>query len=194
MLSYADRAVEYRQIITRAVCGKGRKFSQTTHTIKPAEDIHTILGAWVINHRYECGKIGEAVEVRGSYDVNIWYATKGNTKTDVVKETVHYTEQIPLHYYDRNTRESSVLVSAAVTQAPNCVEASIASKDDGVLVRVEKEFVVEMVGETKICVPVYPLEYAENDDKELISEYSDEYGSESFDELDPNLEIDDLED
>jgi spore coat protein E len=194
MLSHADRAVEYRQIITKAVCGKGRKFSQMTHTVRPTDQIHTVLGAWVINHHYECDKVGEAVEVRGSYDINIWYATKGNTKTDVFKETVHYTEQIPLSYYDRNMHESSVMVSAAVTQAPNCVEATVAAHTDGVVVRVEKEFAVEMVGETKVCVPVYPLEYAETDDKELISGYSDEYDDGQFDDLDPHLVIDDLED
>ncbi|MBA4602358.1 outer spore coat protein CotE [Thermoactinomyces mirandus] len=198
MVSYTDRAVEYRQILTKAVCGKGRKFSQATHTVSPPENIHTILGAWVINHQYECSKVGEAVEVSGSYDVNIWYSTKGNTKTDVIKETVYYTEQVPMSYYDRNTRESSVAVSAAVTQAPNCVEASIASHSDEVVVRVEKEFVVEMVGETKICVPVYPLEYAEADDKELVGSYgemqNEDLDEASFDDLDPDLIIDDLED
>jgi spore coat protein E len=193
ILSYTDRAVEYRQIVTKAVCGKGRKFSQVTHTINPPEKMHTILGAWVINHQYECSKVGEAVEVRGSYDINIWYSTKGNTKTDVVKETVFYTEQVPLSYYDQNTRDASVSVSAAVTQAPNCVEASIASHHDGVDVRIEKEFVVEVVGETKICVPVYPLEYAEMDDKEMMNGYSEE-DDVSYDDLDPDLVIDDLED
>lgn len=193
-LSNTDRAVEYRQVITKAVCGKGRKFSQVTHTIQPPDNIHTILGAWVINHTYDCSKAGEAVEVRGSYDINIWYSTKGNTKTDVVKETVHYTEQIPLGYYDRNTREASVQVAAMATQAPNCVEASIAAHTDSVMVRVEKEFVVEMVGETKVCVAVYPLEYAELDDKELISGLSSEVSDHQFEDLDPDLVIDDLED
>jgi spore coat protein E len=60
-------------------------------------------------------------------------------------------------------------------------------------VRIEKEFVVEMVGETKICVPVYPLEYAEMDDKEMMSGYSEEDDI-SYDDLDPDLVIDDLED
>ncbi|MBA4494437.1 outer spore coat protein CotE [Paenactinomyces guangxiensis] len=193
-MSNTDRAVEYRQIITKAVCGKGRKFSQVTHSILPPENIHTILGAWVINHTYECSQVGEAVEVRGSYDINIWYSTKGNTKTDVVKETVRYTEQVPLGYYDRNTREVTAEVSAVVTQAPNCVEASISAQSDAVIVRVEKEFMVEMVGETKMCVAVYPLEMAEMDDKESISGYSDEMENYQFEDLDPDLVIDDLDD
>ncbi|SFJ50314.1 outer spore coat protein CotE [Thermoflavimicrobium dichotomicum] len=191
-MSYRDRSVEYRQIITKAVCGKGRKFSQATHSIRPPENIYNILGAWIINHKYDCSKVGEVVEVRGSYDINIWYSTKGNTKTDVVKETVHYVEQVPLSYYDRHSREATVQVSAAATQAPNCVEASIAAQSDLVMVRVEKEFVVEMVGETKVCVPVYPLEYAETDEKDIMSYSHDD--NEEYEDLDPDLIIDDLDD
>jgi spore coat protein E len=193
-LSHTNRAVEYRQIITRAVCGKGRKFSQSTHHIQSPENIHTILGAWVINHQYQSSKVGESVDLTGSYDINIWYSTKGNTKTDVVKETVHYSEQVPLSYYDRNTYETSAEVSAAVTQVPNCVEAAISNSKDAISVRVEKEFSVEMIGKTKICVAVYPIELASLDDKELISDYSDIDNQQHFDDLDPDLVIDDLDD
>ncbi len=191
-MSYKNRTSEYRQIITKAVCGKGRKFSQTTHKIRSSENIHTILGAWIINHQYESRKVGEEIEVRGSYDVNIWYSTKGNTKTDVVKEKIHYVEQVPLSYFDRNTRDATVSVAATATQAPNCVEASIASQSDVIVVRVEKEFVVEIVGETKVCVPVYPLEYAETDEKDMMS-YSDDE-NEEYEDLDPDLIIEDLVD
>jgi spore coat protein E len=193
-LSSTDRVLEYRQIITKAVCGKGRKFSTATHSVQPPDNIYAILGAWVINHNHETTKIGETVEVRGSYDINIWYSTRGNTKTDVIKETVHYSEQVPLGYYDHNTMDSTTEVKAAVTQVPNCVEASISSVGDSVVVKIEKEFMVEMVGHTKICVPVYPLELAEFDDKEIISGMPTDYSAANqFDDLDPELLIDDLD-
>jgi spore coat protein E len=187
-----DRVVEYRQVITKAVVGKGRKFSQVTHSIETPDHVHNVLGAWVINHQFESAKVGEAIEVQGSYDVNIWYSTKGNTKTDVMKETVNYVEQVPLSYFDPHTRELSVSVSAAATQSPNCVEASISSNHDAVVVRVEKEFVVELVGETKVTVACYPAEYAEVDDKDYV--FQSQNGEEGFEELDPDLIIDDLED
>jgi spore coat protein E len=191
-VSNRDRAVEYRQVITKAVCGKGRKFSQATHTIETPEHVHNVLGAWVINHEFQSNKVGEAVEVQGSYDINIWYSTKGNTKTDVLKETVRYVEQVPLSYFDPHTREVSVSISAAATQSPNCVEASISANRDAVVVRVEKEFAVELVGETKITVACYPAEYAELDDKDFAYPLQQEEGG--FEELDPDLIIDELED
>jgi len=191
-LSEQNKAVEYRQILTKAICGRGRKFSQTRHQLQPPENVDTILGAWIINHNYKTQKIGEAVEVSGSYDINIWYSTKGNTKTDVMKETVSYTEHVPLSYYDRNVlNDEAVEVRGSISQAPNCVEASISSSNNSVEVKIEKEFVVELVGETKICVASHPLEMAEIEDKKCISGYDEE---QDFDDLDPDLVVDDLED
>lgn len=193
-MANTDRAVEYRQIISRAICGKGRKFSQVTHSIHPPDQIYHILGAWVINHSFESSKVGEAVEVRGTYDLNIWYSTKGNTKTDVSKETVRYVEQIPLTYYDRHTREGTVQVSAVCTQAPNCVEAKLSPHRDLISVKVEKEIVVEMVGETKVTVAVFPHDLSEWDDKDKDFLGFTEEEDDTFDDLDPDLVFDDLED
>ncbi|SDY98841.1 outer spore coat protein CotE [Thermoactinomyces sp. DSM 45892] len=196
-MANTDRSVEYRQIMSRAICGKGRKFCQVKHSIHPPDHIHHILGAWLINHNYESSKVGEAVEVRGTYDVNIWYSTKGNTKTDVMTETVHYAEKIPLTYYDRYTREGTVNVSTICTQTPNCVAAKLSPHKDSISIKVEKEFVVELIGETKVTVAVFPHELGDWDDKDkedFISEMAEEDEYDTFDDLDPDLVFDDLED
>ena len=86
-MSNTDKGPQYRQIITKAICGRGRKFSQSTHSIAPPENISGILGAWIINHDYKANQVGETVEVIGSYDVNIWYSYDGNTKTDSRKRS-----------------------------------------------------------------------------------------------------------
>lgn len=44
---------EYREIITKAVVAKGRKFTQSNHTICPPHHPSSILGGWIINHKYE---------------------------------------------------------------------------------------------------------------------------------------------
>ncbi|WP_422664944.1 outer spore coat protein CotE [Aneurinibacillus uraniidurans] len=82
-MSSTNKEVQCREIITKAVCGRGRKFSETTHTVTPSHKAVTILGAWVINHTYRANKIGEAVEVSGSYEFNIWYSYNNNTDTKV---------------------------------------------------------------------------------------------------------------
>lgn len=185
-----DKDLQCREIYTKAVCGKGRKFSQVTNTVTPPHAPTSILGAWIINNEYEAVKSGDNVEVVGTYDVNIWYSYDRNTKTDVAKETISYVEVVPLSYLDKNHRSSSAEVSAAATQEPNCVEASINSRGDGVVIRVEREYKVEMIAETKVCVVVCPNGCDDLDDKGIDFEDAEDG---DFEDLDPDL-FDDEED
>lgn len=92
-----DQDLNYREIICKAVCGKGRKFSQSTHTITPSHKPTSILGSWIINHTYKATRSADdSVTVEGRYDVNIWYSYNNNTKTEVCTETVGYKDEIIL--------------------------------------------------------------------------------------------------
>ncbi|MCR8631932.1 outer spore coat protein CotE [Paenibacillus radicis (ex Xue et al. 2023)] len=184
-----DKDLHYREIYTKAVCGKGRKFSQVTNTVTPPHAPTSILGAWIINNQYDAVKAGDGVEVVGTYDINIWYSYDRNTKTDVAKETVSYVEGVGLSYLDKKHRPSTAEVTAVATQEPNCVEASISSRGDSVIIRVEREFKVEMIAETKIWVVVNPNGSDDFDDKQVDFGSSDDG---DFEDLDPDLLDDDL--
>jgi spore coat protein E len=185
-MANADKRLQCREIITKAVCGKGRKFQAVSHTVTPPHHPTSILGAWIINHQYESVKSGDGIEVIGSYDINIWYSYSKNSQTDVAKETISYVELVPLSYVDPKHRVSTEEVSAEATQEPNCVEATISANGSSVLIRVEREFAVEMVAETKVCVAVCPggcdhdgkdVDFALDDDgdyEDLDSELLDE--------------------
>ncbi|WEK55796.1 MAG: outer spore coat protein CotE [Candidatus Cohnella colombiensis] len=155
-MAIADKRLQSREIITKAVCGKGRKFLTVSHTVTPPHHPTSILGAWIINHQYEAVKSGDGIEVIGSYDINIWYSYNKNSQTDVAKETISYVELVPLSYVDPKHRTSTEEVTADATQEPNCVEATISANGSSVLIRVEREFSVEMVAETKVFVAVFP--------------------------------------
>ncbi|QQK80174.1 outer spore coat protein CotE [Salicibibacter cibi] len=146
----------YREIITKAVCGKGKKFSKTTHTIKPAHRPSSILGCWVINHKYDAKRKGDSVEITGDYDINVWYSYENNTKTDVASEKVSYKEHVPLKMRSDEVMTDDFDVIARATKQPNTIEASISKKDKEVNVEVEREFAAELVGETKISILVHP--------------------------------------
>ncbi|MDG5470368.1 outer spore coat protein CotE [Jeotgalibacillus sp. ET6] len=142
---------EYREIITKSVVAKGRKFTQSHHTIHPPHRPTSILGCWIINHKYEAKKVGKKVEVYGTFDVNVWYSHHDNTKTSVVIENVSYKDTIKLKYRDPDYYDDNEII-ARVLQQPNCLEASISDCGSKVIVQVEREIVVECVGETKMCV------------------------------------------
>lgn len=176
-----------REIITKAVCGKGRKFSTATHTVTPPHHPTSILGAWIINHQYEAVAAGNGIEVIGTYDVNIWYSYDKNKQTEVAKETVSYVELIPLTYLDPRHRASTAQVSAEATQEPNCVEAGVSPGGGSVTLRVEREFEAELVAETKVRVYVSD----QSDDPE-DKDYDFDGESFDYDDLDPDALDDEL--
>jgi len=180
---YIDNQVNTREIFTKAVCAKGRKYSQAVHIVKPANIPTSILGAWVINHTCTSQKVSDIVEVSGSYDVNIWYSYDNNTKTTVAKELVTYVEEITLDNVDENITGNNLEVITVVRQQPNCLEAKIDVDGKCIRVKVEKEFFTELVGETKICVLVVEPEDKEIDEQELYDDIEEE--------LDADILIDD---
>ncbi len=162
---------EYREIITKAICGKGRKFTQENHTVNPSHRPSSILGCWVINHLYRARKkSADTVEINGSFEINIWYSYNDNTKTEVVTERVTYCDVVPLAVKDENCLDDDFDVIAKVLQQPNCLECKIDKKGSKITVEIEREFVVQVIGETKLRVKVDPNWDAsdEDDDDEEI--------------------------
>ena len=164
---------EYREIITKAVVAKCRKFTQSTHTISPSQKPTSILGGWIINHKYDAEKIGKTVEIEGTYDINVWYSYADNTKTEVVTERVSYVDVIKLRYRDKNYLDDEHEVIAKVLQQPNCLEVTISPNGNKVVVQAEREFLAEVVGETKVVVEVNS-DWTESDEEEAWEEELDE--------------------
>jgi spore coat protein E len=173
---------EYREIITKAVVAKGRKFTQSTHTVSPTQKPTSILGGWIINHKYDAEKVGKTVEIEGTYDINVWYSYADNTKTEVVTEKVKYVDVIKLRYRDRNYLDDEHEVIAKVLQQPNCLEVTISPNGNKIVVQAEREFLSEVVGETKIVVEVDPEWTEDNED-----EWEDDYLDSELEDINPEF-------
>lgn len=184
-----DHEHNYREIITKAVVGKGRKFSQSAHTVTPMHKPSSILGCWIINHKYKAYKDGDYVVVTGNYDINIWYSYSNNTKTEVATENVSYKDVVPLSTKDEHCDKFEE-VNVRPLQEPNCLEANISPNGNKIVVQVEREFIVEVIGETKVCVYVNP-EGCISPIEENGSDY--DIAEEEFEDLDPNYLIGELE-
>ena len=94
----------YREIVTKTVLGKGKKLFTNHYSLTPEEVPSTILGCWVINHKFEGVKEQNKIRVRGTSDVNIWYSYDNNTKTLVSKQTITYDELLNVN----KKRESNI--------------------------------------------------------------------------------------
>ncbi len=137
----------YREIVTKTVLGKGKK-TFTTNNRKTVENTpSTILGCWVINHKFSGQKVGEKVNITGSYDINIWYSYDNDTKTDVIKQTDTYNETVTIKN-NRDVLNEEIIVRSL--KQPSCTKVEIEGND--IAYTIEKELGIELVGDEKVKI------------------------------------------
>ena len=84
----------YKEIVTKAVIGKGKKYFKNKYSVKSEVVPSTILGCWIINHKFKGYVQGDDVVVDGSFDINIWYSYDNDTKTSVITKNIPYKELV----------------------------------------------------------------------------------------------------
>jgi spore coat protein E len=152
----------YKEIVTKTIIGKGKKSFQNDYELNATYDVDTILGCWVINHKIEGRKDGEYIRINGNYDINIWYSYDNNTKTDVVSDKVTYTEKVRVKVKEDRDISDEYDVIVRSLKNPTCIDVS--SEGSKIKYTISKELGIEMVGDTKIRIPVSNNE----DDYDLI--------------------------
>ena len=140
----------FREIVTKAILGKGKKTFVHESSIESVNMPSTVLGCWVINHNFNGLKQSDRISIAGSYDINIWYSYDNDTKTDVIKETHSYNEIVKMHNENNDYDDASIIVRSL--SDPKCVKVEI--KDNKIYYQVEVELGVELVGETKVKISV----------------------------------------
>ena len=144
---------EIREIVTRAVVAKGKKVFNLVEKVKTKEKPSSILGCWIINHEFEASKINEVVKLDGEFEINIWFSTNNNTKTDIIRETITYKKEITTKTVVKNYLENTDDILARIIQHPTVTNAKIT--DDYVQVDITFEIIAEIIGETKMKVTVF---------------------------------------
>ena len=144
---------EIREIVTRAVVAKGKKVFNLVEKVKTKEKPYSILGCWIINHEIEASKINEVVKLDGEFEINIWFSTNNNTKTDIIRETITYKKEITTKTVVKNYLENTDDILARIIQHPTVTNAKIT--DDYVQVDITFEIIAEIIGETKMKVTVF---------------------------------------
>ena len=164
----------YREIVTKAVIGKGKKVFSNHYFVTPQELPSTILGCWVINHKFSGSKTGDKILVEGSSDVNIWYSYENDTKTLVAADTIYYNEIVSVV----KRRESDSLEDIIVRslKQPNCTKIDIV--DDKIEYDIEKELGIEIVGDIKVRIAI---DEHEDEWDEIIDEQQEEKLMEEID-------------
>ena len=163
----------FKEIVTKAVIGKGKKYYKNAYIIETENVPTTVLGCWVINHTFKGTDVGGKIVIDGSFDVNIWYSYDNDTKTTVITKKIPYNEAVMVRQRETTDSTTKDIVVRSLKQ-PSCVNA----KENGktISIEIEKELGIEVVGDTKIKVAIDE----EEDPWDLIDdeEYTEDVGKE----------------
>lgn len=142
----------YKEIVTKAVIGKGKKTFNDTYKVTPETIPTTVLGCWVINHNFKGYPNSGKIVIDGSFDVNIWYSYDNDTKTNVINKKITYSNTSALNVKDGGeiTPDTEVIVRSL--KQPTCSKVEI--KDNDITFNIEKELGIEIIGDTKAKILV----------------------------------------
>ena len=138
----------YREIVTKAVIGKGKKKYTNSYEINVDNTPSTVLGCWIINHNFEAHESGDKIVINGSYDANVWYSYDNDTKTTVTSKRITYSEEEKLSVDAKDVVNKDIIIRSL--KQPTCISA----KEDGntIKLEIEKELGIEIVGDTKVRI------------------------------------------
>ena len=141
----------FKEIVTKAVVGKGKKYYKNTYTINTENTPTTVLGCWVINHNFKGFEENGKIVITGSFDVNIWYSYDNDTKTTVITKTIDYREVVNVTTRVNSDTTNRDIIVRSLKQ-PSCVNA----KENGNSIEfdIEKELGIEIVGDTKVKIAI----------------------------------------
>ena len=165
----------FKEIVTKAVVGKGKKFFKNSYTVKCDNTPTTVLGCWVINHKFKGYKSGDKIGVDGSFDINIWYSYDSDSKTAVINKKIEYNDLFNVKIRDNSDLSGDTDVIVRCLNQPSC--SSVKIDGDDISFNIEKELGVEIVGETKVKISV-------EDDEEPWDEIVDDVDDETLKEID----------
>lgn len=173
----------YREIVTKAIKGKGKKSFKNKYSITAPDYPSNILGCWIINHKFNGYERNENIIVEGSFDINLWYSTDNDTKTNVINKTIKYNEEINVKpKMDIIDDDSEVIVRAL--KQPTCSNATISGNN--INFDIEKELGIEIVGDTKVKIMTedYDDEWQifSDEESEVLDEIENEVNEETITE------------
>ena len=141
----------YKEIITKAVIGKGKKNTKENREVV-INNIDNVLGCWIINHRFNGVTNNNQIKVVGSYDVNLWYSLDNNSKTNVIIKSFNYSDNMNITLKNNASISNDSEILVRCLSQPNVIDAKV--EDGKVLLEIEKQMGIEVIGNTMVKVSV----------------------------------------
>ncbi len=141
----------YREIAAKTLIGKGKLSSIINKRIYIDEDISKTLGCWIINLKYETIESQGKITLKGSFDIQLWYASNHDQKSSVYNETIEFEEPFTMVYRDLKTISEERFIKVYVSHYPTCSKMELES--NGVVnLKIESLYLVDCFAEAILVV------------------------------------------
>ncbi|MBR3209982.1 MAG: outer spore coat protein CotE [Bacilli bacterium] len=169
----------FKEIVTKAVVGKGKKSFKNNYVIDVENTPTTVLGCWVINHKFKGYKSGNETLVDGSFDINIWYSYDNDSKTAVINKKIDYNDLFNVKVREDVDLSGDTDIIVRCLRQPTC--SSVKIVDGKISFDIEKELGVEIVGEAKVKISTI-------DEEDSWDEIVDDDFEESLNSIDEKVD------
>lgn len=140
----------YREIAVKTLTGKGKLEHSLERTIRLENNISKTLGCWIINLQYDTEIKNKEIYIKGSFDIQLWYALDNDQKSDVYTEKINFFEKVNMSYRDLKTIDDTLYPKVYVNKYPSCVSMQL--NDQNVELRIEFLMFVETFQEALLVV------------------------------------------
>jgi spore coat protein E len=126
-----------------------------------------------ITHEFEANRNEDLIDINGAFEVNIWYSTEQNMKTDIIREKVNYKKDIKVKRIVNEYLKNSDDVLVKILKHPTVTNAKII--DGEIKIDVDFEILAEVIGETKMQVTVFTPITQDEDIEDLDIEVNEDF-------------------
>ena len=141
----------YREIMAKTLNGKGKINQVIEKELFISNDIPKTLGCWIINLKHEIIRENLDIFVKGSYDIQLWYALNNNQKSEVYNETIEFYEKVNMSYRDLKVIDNEIYTKVYVPKYPSCTSMEL-DENKKIKLRIEALYYVDTFQEALLVV------------------------------------------
>lgn len=141
----------YREIMAKTLTGKGKINQVIEKELFISNDISKTLGCWIINLKHEIVRENLDIFVRGSYDIQLWYALNNNQKSEVYNETIEFYEKVNMSYRDLKVIDNEIYTKVYVPKYPSCTSMEL-DENKKIKLKIEALYYVDTFQEALLVV------------------------------------------
>ena len=165
----------FREIIVKTMIGKGKYNGLETQKITLPKAASKTLGCWIINHQFDTEESKRNVVIKGQFDVQLWYATDHDQKTNVYNETIPFFGQCQMSWRKLKTVGNETWIHVHVVKYPTAISMSLVDEKT-VEIQIESAYIIDAFSDAIVTIDCKEDDVDDSDlDEEIIMNVNPHY-------------------